>query len=464
MPDFSTILQAPEVRALVQQNILERAFHDSLFPRMLFRGEATPVVWPANVGDTMVFTGVGLIKPKMNPLTPGSDPVPSDYQKEQWSAQLQQYADTIDSHMPSSIVAIASLFYRNAQQLGLSAGQTMNRLVRNRLYNAALSGMTVAVGGTQTGSTLNVARLNGFTTARRPDLAAGSPVQFADVSASNPLQILVYDNSAWKSCTVTGYTPVVLGDRVGPGSLTITETLTSTLTRAIVMSLDRAVQVNVGGLNTIDGLTSSNILRLQDIRTAVNRMRQENVPAMADGRYHCHLDPTSEGQVYQDTEWQRLLVSMPDYYMYREYAIGEILGCVYFRNTECPQVETVYGASTSTFDQGDNFAGELSNAGGYYIHRPLVVGQQGIYEYYQDLDQLITEAGVTGKTGNATITNNGIEVSTDRVQLIIRSPLNRLQDMVATSWKFIGDWPVRTDVTTGDAARFKRVCAIVHAS
>ena len=117
-----------------------------------------------------------------------------------------------------------------------------------------------------------------------------------------------------------------------------------------------------------------------------------------------------------------------------------------------------------SFDQGDNYAGELTNAGGYAIHRPIVVGQQGIYEYYQDLDQLITEAGVTGKTGNATITNNGIEVTTDRVQLIIRSPLNRLQDMVATSWKFIGDWPVRTDVTTGDAARFKRVCVITHAA
>jgi hypothetical protein len=361
-------------------------------------------------------------------------------------------------------VAIASLFYRNAQQLGLSAGQTMNRLVRNRLYNAGLSGMTVATGSTQTGSTLNVVRLNGFTTARRPDLAAGSPVQFAPVSASNPLLIQVYDNGAWKNCTVTNFTPVVTGDQIGPGSLTIAETLAGTANRAIVMSLDRTVQVNVGGFNTIDGLTSSNILRLQDIRTAVNRMRQENAPAMPDGRYHCHLDPTSEGQVYQDTEWQRLLVSMPDYYMYREYAIGEILGCVYFRNTECPQTETVFGAATSTFDQGDNYAGELTNAGGYSIHRPIVVGQQGIYEYYQDLDQLITEAGVTGKTGNATITNNGVEVTTDRVQLIIRSPLNRLQDMVATSWKFIGDWPVRTDVTTGDAARFKRVCVITHAA
>ena len=31
MPDFSTISQAPEIRALVQENLLERAFHDALF-------------------------------------------------------------------------------------------------------------------------------------------------------------------------------------------------------------------------------------------------------------------------------------------------------------------------------------------------------------------------------------------------------------------------------------------------
>ena len=60
----------------------------------------------------------------------------------------------------------------------------------------------------------------------------------------------------------------------------------------------------------------------------------------------------------------------------------------------------------------------------------------------------------------AQIVNNGIEVFTDRIQLVIRAPLNRTQDQVATTWKFIGDWPIRTDVTTGDAARFKRVVQI----
>jgi hypothetical protein len=34
------------------------------------------------------------------------------------------YADAIDTHMPTSITAIANLFLRNAQQMGLAAGMT----------------------------------------------------------------------------------------------------------------------------------------------------------------------------------------------------------------------------------------------------------------------------------------------------------------------------------------------------
>ncbi len=186
---------------------------------------------------------------------------------------------------------------------------------------------------------------------------------------------------------------------------------------------------------------------------------------MADGRFHCHLDPTSETQIFADAEFQRLLTSLPDYYMYREFAIGELLGCVFFRNSECPLPETVEPKDGVTFSQDDNFAGDLYNTGavtGVKMHRALFVAQGGIMEYYQDLSQLITEAGITGRVGEPRITNNGIEIFAERIQLIIRSPLNRLQDMVASSYRFIGDWPVRTDVTTGDAARMKRVVCIEH--
>ena len=458
MADFSTILQAPEIRALVQENILERAFHDALFPKLLFRGEATPQLWPANVGDTMVFTGVGLIKPKMKPLAPGSDPLPSSYQYEQWNATLQQYADTIDTNMPTSIVAIANLFMRNAQQLGLSAGQSLNRIVRDRMYNAALSGQSVVVGVQVAATSIPVLRLNGFTRARNPALSSGSPVRFDYVSASNPLPVVIGGSTA---VNVIGFSSATAGDEVGPGTLLLSGPI-SCADRAEIKSVDASYIVRVGGGDTVDALTSSDILKLSSIRAAVARFFQQNVPEHADGRFHCHLDPTSQAQVFSDDEFQRLMTSLPDYYMYRQFALGELLGTVFFRNSECPVQETVETGPAGEFSQEDPFAGELVNASGVKVHRALFSSQGGVFEYYQDMNNLLTDAGITGKVGDARITNNGIEVFTERIQMILRAPLNRLQDTVAASWKFIGDWPVRTDATTGDAARYKRFVAIEH--
>ena len=463
--DFSTILQDPTIRGLVQDNLLERTFHDALFPRLLFRGEAAPVLWPANVGDQMVFTGAGLIPPKMKPLTPGVDPTPSSFSAEQWTAILNQYGDTIDTHMPTSIAAIANLFLRNAQQLGLSAAQSLNRLVRNRLFNAAESGWTVADGAQSAVTVLRVKRLMGFTRARRPDLPAGSPVRFDQVSSNNPLPIIVRNTTpADQAVNVIGYSPDTPGDEIGPGSITLDASVT-VADRAYVYATNASYVVRVGGGFKVDDIGSSDLLRLSDIRQAVARFWQQNVPEHPDGFFHCHLDPTSQAQVFADQEFQRLLTSLPDYYMYRQFALGVLLNTVFFRNSENPVPETVTGGLTATYDQNDNFGPELYNNGttsGVKVHRALFVGQGFIHEYYQDLSALITEAGLTGRVGEPRITNNGIEVFSERIQLILRSPLNRMQDVVAASWKFIGDWPVRTDVTTGDKAAFKRAVIIQH--
>lgn len=464
MPDFSTIVQQPEIRALVQENLLERAFHDALFPRLLFRGEASPQLWPNNVGDHMVFTGTGLIQPDMRPLQPGVDPVPTTYSSEQWESTLQQYSATIDTHMPTSITAIANLFLRNAQQLGMQAGMSLNRMVRNKAFNAAQSGWTVADGAQAAVTTLRVKRLNGFTRARRPDLAAGSPVRFSLVSSSNPLAITVEETGVPAARNVVGFTPDTPGDEVGPGTLTLSAAV-SVVDRDAVFSSDRTNIVRVGGGNKVDAIGASDLIRLQDIRTAVARFWQQNVPEMPDGRFHAHMGPTSQNQIFADAEFGRLITSLPDYYMMRQFAIGEILNTVIFRNSENPLPETVLGGATATYSQSDPFAGELFANGlvtGVRVNRVLFIAQGAIMEYYQDLSALVTEAGVTGKVGKPSITNNGIEVSTERIQLIIRAPLNRLQDQVSTSWKFIGDWPVRTDITSGDGARYKRVLAIEH--
>ena len=464
MPDFSVISQAPEIRALVQDGILERAFHDSLFPRLLFRGEATPVLWPANIGDRQIFTGTGLLQKQQRALVPGTDPTPQSFSAEQWEAVAQQYAGTVDTNMPTSMMAIANLFYRNAQQLGLQAGQSLNGLVRNRLYNAALSGQTVADGAQGPTNTIRVKRLNGFTRARRPDLTTGSAVQYLPVSSSNPLPIKLFAGSE-VSRNVIGFSADAAGDEVGPGTITLDGAAVTVADRDYVLSTARTFLVRVGGGNKVDDVGSSDLFTLASIRAAVARMRSMNVPEHQDGYFHCHMDPTSESQIFADQEFQRLLTSMPDYYMYKQFGIGVLLGTIFIRNTECPVPETVVGGLTATFSQDDNFAGELYNNGtttGVRIHRPLFSAQGQIMEYHSDLSNLITEAGITGKVAEPRITNNGIDVFTERIQLIIRAPLNRLQDQVSTSWKFIGDWPVRTDGATGDAAYFKRSVAVEH--
>lgn len=458
MVNFTTISQDPTIRALVQDGLLERAFHDSLFPRLLFRAEAQPQLWPNNVGDHMVFTGVGLMTPSMTPLQPGQDPTPTGYAAEQWEAFLQQYAATTDTAMPTSITAIANLFMRNAQQLGLNAGQSLNRIARNRAYNAAMSGQTVST-GTGTGSTsIHVENVNGFLTARNPSIVGASQVQFQPVSSVNPLTVTV----AGTANTVIAAVPDNSGDQYGPGTLTLGTAATWTA-RQPVLAADQTFSVYVGGGNQTDAINSADQMTLSAIRAAVARFWNMNVPEMPDTRFHAHIDPTAMAQVFNDSEFNRLLTALPDYYMYKQFSIGELLNTVFYRNSENPSPSTVLNTA-GAYNPLDPFGGDLYSNGttsGTPLHRTLLIGQGGLFEYYQDLSALITDAGITGKVGRATIDNNGIEVNTDRIQLVFRSPLNRLQDLVSTSWKFIGDWPVRTDAATGDAARYKRVCQII---
>jgi hypothetical protein len=263
---------------------------------------------------------------------------------------------------------------------------------------------------------------------------------------------------------VIGFTADTPGDEFGPGTLLVSSNVT-VLNRAYFISDDRTDLVRVGGGNKVDDVTNVDIPQLSDVRLAIANFWQENVPEHPDGRFHCHLDPTSQALLFNDDEFQRLLTALPDYYMYRQFALGELLNTVFFRNSQCPIFSTVIGGLTATYDQRDPFVGELFNTGvntGVKIHRMLFTSQGGIMEYYSDLQQLITEAGVTGRTSDARIVNNGIEVFSDRIQLIIRAPLNRLQDKVATSWKIIADWPIRTDGATGGPARIKRFKVIEH--
>lgn len=451
------------ITELIQSRTLERVFHDSLYPALLYRGEARPEVWNANLGERIVMTRTGLLQPRTKPLIPGQDPTPSSYTTEQWEAEARQFGDTLDTHMPTSYVTLAPTFLQDTQKLGLQAGQTLNRLIRDSLFRTYMSGETVTRAlAAASALSITVASLNGFT----ERILNG---RILAVSAGNPLPI-TFTGGTEPANTVVGFTPLDPNEPLGGGVLFLGAALTSGVAvREGVLASTRARRLRVGAGNTVDALTSGSIITLNTIISAVTRLRSNNVPPHADGYYHVHLTPQGEEQIFQDNHWQRLHQSLPDSVAYQDLAIGRAVGCIFYRNTESPDATTVdTGALVSDPGIGGNallspqLGGEVQNEAGLTIRRALVTGGGVIYEKYLDESKFITEAGVTGKIGEFSIVNGGVSVMTQRIRYILRAPLDRLQQVLGQTWSWSGDFPVPSDSLVGDASRFKRAIVIEH--
>lgn len=450
----------PAVLSLVQQGLIERAFHDGLYPRLQFRSEALLEEWPANFGTELFMSRPGLLPVVTTPLVPGTDPQPQSVAYEQWLAVLDQYSGTIDTHMPTSAVANANLLLRNIHQLGLQAGQAMNRIPRNALFKSYLSGQTNVIVAAPPGATqVRVAALNGFTDVVVPS----GTVRPVPVSPTSPLAV-----------TIGGVAKNVIGavadspsDPYGPGTLFLDTALAGgAALRAAVLSSARPRVVRSGGGDTIDAIGAGDTFVLQDAINAVSYLRDNNVGPHDDGYYHAHISASSNAQVFTDPAFQRLNTALPDHRIYQEGFIGVMSGIMFFLNTESPNLNNV-GPLTPTGASSvysKELGAEVKNKDGVAIGRILLTGKSALYEKWLPGSNYVSEAGITGKMGEFQIVNNGLEVPVERVDLILRAPQNRLQNVVAATWQITTSFPVPSDVTSGGPERFKRAVVIEHAA
>lgn len=461
---MSIIVGVPaNVLQLHQQGALERAFHDGLFPGLMYRAEAMAEQWQANTGEEMFQSRPGLLAPTTEPLTPGVDPVPQTLSWEQWIVKLDRYGSTIDTHIPTSVTANANLFMRHIHQLGLQAGQSLNQIPRNRMFRAYLSGQTVTTAAAlNTDTTIKVAALNGFRDVVQP----GSTVRPAAVSATTPLTIRIM-NATPISASVVGTIPDDPSDPDGPGTLVLAAATGAAVAARTPVLSDYAPDVlRSGGGNSIDAISAADTLTLQDVINAVSMLRTHNVPPHDDGYYHVHVPPLGNAQFFADPAFQRLHTGMPAGLTYQKGYLGEIAESRIWNNNESP-TRLNSGARTATGSKAFYSRGigaETTNEAGVNILRAIVTGKGCVYEKYLDESQYVTEAGVTGKVGEFTLVNNGLQVLVDRVRLILRAPLNRMQDEVAASWSYTGDFPIPSDVTAGSGQqRYKRAVVIEFA-
>jgi hypothetical protein len=448
---------------LVQQGLLERAFHDGLYPALLYRAEAQYEEWAANTGTEIFMTRPGLLPAITKPLAAGTDPTPQAVAYEQWGARLERFAGTIDTHTPTSAVSNADQFLRNIQQLGLQAGMSLNRIPRNAMFQAYLSGQTVLITAASSGqNALRVASLNGFTDV----VTKGTNVRPATVSNSSPLTITIDPETLNITAQVVGFDPDDPEDLLGPGTLFLSANLASNVAvRKSVVSSAAPKVIRAGGGSSVDFIATSDTFVIQNVVDAVNYLRKNNVQPHEDGWYHAHINADGNSQVFLDTAFRQLNQTQIDLPYYQEAFIGTGGGAAFFLNNESPE-DSNAGALTSTGTNAkyaSDIGAEVVNETNVRIGRILITGRGAMYEKGLDETSYITEAGVTGKIGEFQVVNAGIEVATERVRLILRAPINRLMDQVAATWSITTSFPIPSDVTSGGPQRYKRAVIIEHA-
>lgn len=409
------------VREIMQNGLLHRTFEEALLPEFLYPMIATPRPWSQNIGDTGTFTRTGLLTPTTTPLG-GSDPSPQTYSIEQYSVTMDQYGITLDTNMLQSRMTLASKYLEDIQKLAISAGQSLNRIARDKLYNAYAGGRTWATAAAGSDTSIIVQSVKGFETV----LVNGKPTA---VSASNPLPIKIEGVAN----TVTG---------VNAGTLTLTlGTARADVVGDAVVADNAPVSIRpTSSLDCAYDIGTSNVVTFKMFRAAVARLRKMNVPTFG-GYFTAHIDPDTETQLFDDADFKQALQGRVDSPIYRDLSIGRFGGIDWVRDNETP---TLLGGSS----------------GAVTVHRPIVFGAEAfISAPFEGMGDLLREADVSDVPSIQMIgAANGTQVA-----LITRPPQDRLGQVLSSTWSWVGDFGVPSDATTGDSALFKRAVVLEHA-
>ena len=465
MSDGVSVPLPPVIIDLIQKGLLERAFSDPLMPNLVHRQEAVREEHKGNSGEEVYVTKMGRLGSITTPLKPGVDPEPRANTYEQYRVFIQPFGDAIDTNMPTSTVAMGNLFLNNIKALGTGAGETVNRLVRNALYKAYSSGYTELIDpAINTDTQIHVASLNGFTDV----LNISSHAAPQTVSTRTPLQISIVSGATSITRYVIGYSADDPNDLSGPGVLLLSAVVggSGMAARAAVVSVQAPRIIFCGGGNSVDAITSGDLLTMQDVFNAVAQLRDMNVPTHEDGFYHAYLSSIGQAQVFADPVYQRLNQSLPDGDRMRTGFIGTFSQTKFFLTSETPN-ELNTGARTATGSYAyysTDIGTETTNENGVNLDRVIVTGQGAIYERYLDEGAYVTEAGVTGKVGEFNVRNNGVDIDTEGVRLVIRAPMDRLMQKVSAAWSATLGFPIPTDITGQQGQmRYRRAIEIVHA-
>lgn len=428
----------PALEKAIQNNYLQKRFEKPLLSNLKYRQIADQIDFPGQIGSSMTQTRLGLMVPNLNPLNPSTNTnldngmVPSDFSSEQYTLAVQQYAQTAQPlNLTTNQEIIADLAIQNSYRLGMVMTQVVERLARNALFNAYLSGntfVTVTLGAP--GVTIQVDDVRGFQTV----VNANSDV--VPVSPTNPLPITINNNVY----DVVGFTVDVVNVSSSAVAGGISGTLTlsapvlvadATAGKPVIGNFAPLIVRPNGKLSSYD-LTSSDILTMNAIFDAVQTLKSNNVPDI-DGSYHCYLNPQTMKQLYQDSEFQLLNrgrgTQDADYR--NGTVVAEFLGVRFIETTETIVQNPLQGLLPVPVG----------------VQRAIICGKGTLVEgnFNSAMDATVQMA----ENISEVIKNGGGRLYSDlNFNLVIRPPIDALRQIITQSASWIGGFTVPTDTTT----------------
>lgn len=422
---------------IIQQGFLEREFEQYLTSVLGYRQAAKREPIRTNIGETITKTRPGLKAPNITPMTPSGNTnfdngmTSSTWTVEQYTMTLNQYGDTIDLNTVTQKVGIVDQFLHNAQVNGTQAGQSLDRLARNKLFGAYMGYNTrvrTTLGGAA--ATISVDDVTGFSNV----LVNGKPTA---VSSTNMLPVLVGSNVYNLQAVAVDGSNVSTTFNGASGTLTFATNVTvadGTALNAVVASNGPQI-LRPNGRATTAALVGTDLFTMSIVLDAVAYLRRNAVPAI-NGYYNVHLDPVSGRQLFADPDFKQLFQGQA---AAKEFSMGrviELLDCRFIPTTEAPVQTHPSLANTN-------------------VRRPIVCGDGALIE--GDFDGI----GFENVPGDAVVS------MADGVAQVTRPPLDRLQQIIAQSWYWIGDFCAPTDFTvnasivpTASAAYNKRAVVI----
>lgn len=428
------------LNAIIQQGFLQREFEEGLQSVLTYRSIADRTTFPNQIGETFTRTRNGLKAPVTTPLNPSQNTnldnglTPSSFTVEQYTMTLNEWADTTDLNLLGQRTTIENLFLYNARMNAIQAMQSLNRIAQSALFNAYLSGntrVTATLGSP--GTTIAVDDIRGF----RNVMVNGV---ITPVSVSNTMSVSVngtsYILTGFAADTTNVSTAVSSGGISGTLTFSTNVSVANGTTGNAVVGQFAPTIIRPSARATTAALTTTDLIKMSDIIDAVTVLRNNAVPSFG-GQYHCYLDYSSMRQIYADDDFKFLFRSQYDSDEYRNLRIIDLLDVRFIATTEAYQ----------------------QTNGAVKIRRPIVCGEGVLIEgTFQGMRESLQDG----------INSGEVSIIEDIAQ-ITRSKLDRLQEIVSQSWKWVGGYAVPTDQTanqniipTANNAYFKRAVVIEH--